>query len=221
MIRIATAVTLLAVLTGCAPDATGQPAGIRAPKPTGLQLTATLDTPTDITLSWSGLPPESTSTIVEFATEPDGRYTILDFVGTGQHRFKHPDLMPKTPFYYRVTPVLGPASSPVEVHLPAATIFRSDSENGVPDAPTEVAAKSVGKDGVRVTWKDNASDEDGYLLEIKPKRQPQYRVAGFINPNSTFTELTTLPAERNATYRIRAFQRGTPSNLAHQTTGAD
>ncbi|WP_020389907.1 fibronectin type III domain-containing protein [Kribbella catacumbae] len=37
-----------------------------------------------------------------------------------------------------------------------------------PDAPTEVAAKPVGKDGVRVTWKDNASDEDGYLLEIRP-----------------------------------------------------
>ena len=55
----------------------------------------------------------------------------------------------------------------------------------------------------------HAPNEDGYLLEIKPVGQPQYRVAGFIDPDSTFTELTTLPTER------------TPSNLAHQTTGTD
>ncbi|NEA30916.1 fibronectin type III domain-containing protein [Streptomyces sp. SID13031] len=216
MKHLAIAATVLAALTGC--SSTGQSAGTHAPS---LQLSATLDTPTDITLSWSGAPADSTSTIVEFATEPEGRYTILDFVSADQQLYKHPDLMPKTPFYYRVTPVLGPASTPVEVKLPAATIFHSVSENTAPDSPTEIAAKSVGKDGVRVTWKDNATDEDGYLLEIKPQGQPTYRVAGFIDPDSTFTELTTLPAERTASYRIRAFHRGTPSNLAHQTTGAD
>ncbi|MEV8373525.1 fibronectin type III domain-containing protein [Kribbella sp. NPDC056861] len=221
MIRIATAATLLAVLTGCASHATDQPAGAPAPPPAGLQLTATLTTPTDITLDWSGAPTDSAGTIVEFATEPEGRYTILDFAGAGQRQFEHPDLMPKTPFYYRVTPVLGPVSTAVEVKLPAATIYRTAGESPTANAPTEVAAKSVGKDGVRVTWKDNASDEDGYLLEIKPHGRPQYRVAGFVDPDSTFTELTTLPAERIASYRIRAFHRGEPSNLAHQTTGAD
>ncbi|GAA3600127.1 fibronectin type III domain-containing protein [Kribbella ginsengisoli] len=228
MIRLATAVALLAALTGCASQATGQPAGTRAAKPVAPELTATLDTPTDITLSWSGGPAESTSTIVEFATEPDGRYTILDFVTAGQHRYKHPDLIPRTPFYYRVTPVLGPVSSPVEVKLPAATTYRAarasadiGSVRSGAGTPTEVAARSIGTDGVRVSWTDNATDEDGYLLEIKPANQAQYRVAGFIDPNSTVTDLTTLPSERVAAYRIRAFYRGAPSNLAHQTTGAD
>jgi hypothetical protein len=228
LIRLATAVAVLAVLTGCASEATGQPAGTRAPKPAAPELTATLDTPTDITLTWSGAPAESTSTIVEFATEPEGRYTILDFVTADQHQYKHPDLIPKTPFYYRVTPVLGPASAPVEVKLPAATTFRAANATASPGslrsgagAPTEVAARSIGTDGVRVSWKDNAIDEDGYLLEIKPHNGSQYRVAGFIDPDSTLTDLTTLPTERIATYRIRAFYRGTPSNLAHQTTGAD
>jgi hypothetical protein len=112
--------------------------------------------------------------------------------------------------------------------LPAATIFRAAGATASPGSlrsgagtPTEVAAKSIGSDGVRVTWKDNATDEDGYLLEIRPKNQPQYRVAAYIDPDSTATNLTTLPAERTATYRIRAFYRSTPSNLAHQTTGVD
>ncbi|WBQ03962.1 fibronectin type III domain-containing protein [Kribbella sp. CA-293567] len=221
MIRIATAATLLAVLTGCASSATDQPAGSPASQSAGLRLIATLDSPTDVTLSWSGAPADATSTVVEFATEPEGRYTILDFVDADRLTFEHPDLMPKTPFYYRVTPVLGPASAALEVKLPAATIFRTASENPAAGSPTEVAAKSVGKDGVRLTWKDNSSDEDGYLLEIRPRGSTQYRVAGFVDPDSTFTELTTLPGERDASYRIRAFHRGPSSNLAHQTTGTD
>jgi hypothetical protein len=134
--------------------------------------------------------------------------------------------MPKTPFYYRVTPVLGPASDPVAVNLPLATIFWAAGNAqpgsiraGAAGTATDVAVKSAGADEVRVTWKDNATDEQGFLLEIKPDGQPAYRVAGFIDPDSTFTELSTLPAERKASYRIRAFYRGPASNLAHQTTG--
>jgi hypothetical protein len=213
LLRIAAAVSLLAVLTGC--SGTSQPAGSEP------QLNATLVSPVDITLDWSGLPADTSSTIVEFATEPNGRYTILDFVATGQHTYKHPDLMPNTPFYYKVTPVHGPVSAPVEVHLPAATTFKASTTYAAqPGTPTNVAAKSVSADGIRVSWTDNASDEDGYLLEIKARGESQYRVVGVIDPNSTFTELSTMPAERTASYRIRAYYRGAPSNLAHQTTGS-
>ncbi|MEV6287832.1 hypothetical protein [Kribbella sp. NPDC051770] len=218
MLRLAVAALAVAALTGC--SATGQPAA------TGLQLTATLTSPVDITLDWSGTPDAATSTIVEFATEQDGQYTILNFLGPDQHTFQHPDLMPKTPFYYRVTPVLGPASEAVAVQLPSTTIFRAESKQAQPGSvraeagtPTDVAVKSAGGDLVRVTWKDNATDEEGFLLEIKPDGQPAYRVAGFIDPGTTFTELSTLPSERKASYRIRAFYRGPASNLAHQTTG--
>lgn len=226
MLRLAVAALALAALTGC--SSTGQPAA-------RLQLDATLTSPVDITLEWSGTPAETASTIVEFATEPDGRYTILTVLAPGERTFEHPDLMPKTPFYYRVTPVLGPASEPAAVHLPSATIFRGPGtgarpgpirgtddaagESGAVGAPSDVAVKSAGADEVRVTWKDNSSDEEGFLLEIKPDGQPAYRVAGFVDPGATFTELSTLPAERKASYRIRAFYRGPASNLAHQTTG--
>jgi hypothetical protein len=223
LLRIATAAALLAVLTGC--SHTSQPVGA----PAEPHLEATLVSPVDITLDWSGTPSDTSSTIVEFATEPTGRYTVLDFVAPAQHTFKHPDLMPNTPFYYRVTPVHGPVSAAVDVQLPAATTFTARTTSAAhpgsvrtgAGTPTDVTAKSVSADGVRVSWTDNASDEDGYLLEIKASGEPQYRVVGVIDPNSTFTELSTLPAERKASYRIRAYYRGTPSNLAHQTTGAE
>jgi hypothetical protein len=221
LFRIAAAVSLLVALTGCS--------GPSQPARSGLHLDATLVSPVDITLDWSGTPAGTSSTIVEFATEPEGRYTILDLVAGAQHTYKHPDLMPDTPFYYRVTPVRGPVSAPVDVHLPSATTFqarttavaRPGSVRTGAGTPTNVTAKSISGDGVRITWTDNASDEEGYLLEIKTSGEPQYRVVGVIDPNSTFTELSTLPAERTASYRIRAYFRGTASNLAHQTTGAE
>jgi len=213
LLRIAAAVSLLVVLTGC--SGTSQPAG------SDPHLDATLVSPVDITLDWSGTPADTSSTIVEFATEPDGRYTILDFVAAAQHTYKHPDLMPNTPFYYKVTPVHGPVSAPVDVRLPSATTFKAKPTEPTAGTPTNVTAKSLSGDGVRVTWTDNATGEDGYPLEIKATGDPQYRVVGVIDPNSTFTELSTLPAERTASYRIRAYYRGTPSNLAHQTTGAE
>ncbi|MFD9889955.1 hypothetical protein ACFWY9_11495, partial [Amycolatopsis sp. NPDC059027] len=39
-------------------------------------------------------------------------------------------------------------------------------------------------------------------------------------PTTTSCELSTLPGEEGAAYRVRAFFTGPPSPLAHQTTGA-
>lgn len=216
---------LLAALTGC--SGTGEPAGGLVGAHGGPALTATLVSPVDVELSWTGVEREASSAIVEFATEPDGRYTILEFVPPGRTTFRHPDLMPRTPFYYKVTPVLGPVSAPVDVDLSRPTamaakpkaakqVVRPVREAGA--APSDVAVTSVA-DGARVTWSDNAQGEEGYLLEIRPAGRPDFRVAGYIDPDSTFVELSAMPGERKASYRVRAFYRGEASNLAHQTTG--
>ncbi|MFC0624612.1 hypothetical protein [Kribbella deserti] len=232
MPRLACTAVLLAVLTGCSgpsAPAGGAAAGSPEPRQTGaVALAATLVSPIDIELSWTGTPREAASAIVEFATEPAGRYTILEFVPTGRTTFRHPDLMPRTPFYYQVTPVLGPVSAALDVNLakgggrtaPGASAVRKVPVREAAAAPTGLRVVPLKDDGARVTWSDNAEGEEGYLLEIRSQGQSSYRVAGFIDPDATSVELTTLPAERKASYRVRAFYRGTPSNLAHQTTGA-
>lgn len=189
-------------------------------------MTATLVSPVDVELSWAGIDREASSAIVEFATEPGGRYTILEFVPVGRTTFRHPDLMPRTPFHYKVTPVLGPVSAPIEVDLSkpkaakpkaaTAKAVRPVREAGA--APSDVSVVPVA-DGARVTWSDNAQGEEGYLLEIRSLGQSDYRVAGYIDADSTFVELSTMPGERKASYRVRAFYRGEPSNIANQTTG--
>lgn len=216
--RAAAAGVLVLALAGCA-----------AP---GFELSAELVTPTDIALSWRGGPEDAAANVVEFATEPSGRYTILEFLPPHRTSFEHPDLMPETPFYYRVRPVRGPASAPVEVRMTTApatppadgwsTPRTEPDERAHPDglgAPANLTASVVAADGVRFEWTDNAATEDGYLLESRPAGAREFRVVAVLDPDVNAFGLVTLPGERSASYRVRAYRFGTPSTVAHRTTG--
>jgi hypothetical protein len=207
---------------------------------------ATLVSPTDITLDWRSGERGAAGRVVEFATEPDGRYTILEFVPPEQTRFTHPDLMPETPFYYRVRPYFGPVSPPVPVSLPAGDLGTEprdddaqwmaprtiaqrrvaprsirDPRAAAAAAPTGPVARIMHANGILFTWVDRAADEDGYLLEVRPAGAADYRVAAVLDPNVNAFGLVTLPTEKRASYRVRAFYYGRSSNVAHQTTGKD
>lgn len=204
----------------------------------GVSLTAELVTPVDVELRWSGTDPAAAGQIVEFATEPQGAYTILQFVPPGQTSYKHPDLMPETTFYYRVRPFYGSASAPVDVTLPPGDYSEKDQENDhewappkvVPGAvdgkqpsrtavPTELKATVMHANGIRFTWTDHANDEEGYLLEVKPQGGTEFTQAMVMEPDVNSVGLITLPEEKTATYRVRPFRYGPASSVPHQLTG--
>jgi len=249
MTRIPALVLLVAGLAGC----TGSPGGSRPAAGTSapaagpaIRLTATLTTPTDVALAWSSRQPAAAGLVVEFATEPGGPYTILEFLPPDQTAYAHPDLIPETPFYYRVRPVHGPATDPVEVTLPAGdldakarednhewavprTVHRGpgptsairDARTAVAGAPTDLTATVMHANGIKFTWADHASDEEGYLIEVKPAGSTRYATAAMLDPDVNSFGLVTLPNEKIASFRVRAFYFGEPSNVAYQRTGPE
>ncbi|ONI89203.1 hypothetical protein ALI22I_17030 [Saccharothrix sp. ALI-22-I] len=80
------------------------------------RLTATLTSPTDVSLVWQA-EPGAAGQVVEYANEPDGAYTVLEFAPPDRTTYEHPDLIPQTPFYYRVRSFHGPASATADVTL--------------------------------------------------------------------------------------------------------
>ncbi|GAA0612004.1 fibronectin type III domain-containing protein [Kribbella sandramycini] len=156
----------------------------------GFQLSSELVTD-DVTLTWSGAPSDAAYLMVEYATEEAGPFTILGFLSPEQQRYEHPDLMPSTTFYYRVTPLTAPSGEP--------------------------AKAQPGKGEVLLSWPDTSSDEEGYLLE---RHGATTDVAAYLDPNTTTFALPLLPADKPATYTPRPFRRGTPTSLTHQTTPA-
>ncbi|KJK34026.1 hypothetical protein UK23_44160 [Lentzea aerocolonigenes] len=197
-------------------------------------MTSELTSPTDVTLHWR---PEAGAAgqVVEYANAADGEYVVLEFAPPARNSFKHPDLIPETQFYYRVRPFSGPSSATVDVTLPPGdetpeiegpdwTAPRKDGKGTHPVASPEAAAVNLKAEvkhanGILFTWEDQASDEDGYLIEVKPAGAADYRVAVQLDPDTTSYGVITLPDEKTATYRVRAFRFGAASNLTHQTTG--
>jgi hypothetical protein len=214
---IAAATALLLALAGCS---TGG-------------LTAELVTPVDIELTWPAGPHDLQ--VLEFATEPDGPWTVLEFLPAGRQSYRHPDLIPGTDFYYRVRPVLGAASEPVQVQLPApgsdvpaghtdlswaeprTITARHTGPAGGP--PTGLTATARDRDAVLFTWADNAAGEAGQLIEVRLDGSPDWTVAMALDPDVNSVGLMALPTERQAWFRVRAFVYGESSGVAHRTTG--
>ncbi|WP_345943629.1 fibronectin type III domain-containing protein [Streptomyces sp. SID3212] len=256
--RTSAMVVLLLVLAGCtaSPDVT--PDRTRAARPAppggGLVLTGELKSPVDAVLRWKGDEPGAAGRVLEFATEPTGPYTVLEFLAPGRTEYEHPDLMPHTPFFYRLRPYSGPASAPVEVTLPPGEPTAEDQEDDhtwtaprtvdgpkadthpVVDAtaggrspaaePSEAAAPGdlratvMHAAGIRFTWTDHAEDEDGFLLETRPPGSGTYRPVAVLDPDINSFGLITLPDEKTASYRVRAFVYGEQSNIVQLETGA-
>ena len=206
------------------------------------ELTAVLDNPLNVTLTWRTTDLHAAGRAVEFATEPNGEYTTLQYAPIEQTTYRHPDLIPDTNFHYRVRTYSGPTSESREITLPPGEL---DDETQATDhewitpktvpgavadvsslragggAPTDLQATIMHANGIRFTWTDHATDEDGYLLEVKAATATTFTPAAVFDPNTNSTGLITLPDEKTATYRVRAFLWTGTSNTAHVKTGPD
>ncbi|MEV7099209.1 fibronectin type III domain-containing protein [Amycolatopsis sp. NPDC051045] len=168
-------------------------------------LTATLTSPTDVVLTW---PDDGAGHRVEYANAPAGPWTTLRFLPPHATSYHHPDLIPETPFHYRVQPFSGPVSAETTAGAPAA-----------PDA-TGLHAVASG-DTVTFTWADRSPDEAGFLLEMRRPGAPEFDPVEVTDPDTTTCALSLLPGEEMAAYRLRAVRYGPLSPVVHQTTGKE
>jgi len=74
--------------------------------------------------------------------------------------------------------------------------------------------------GFQLNWSDQASDEDGYLLEMKPSQRSEFAVPARLDRDNNAFGYAYEPPHRPASLRERAFYYGHPSNSAQITTGA-
>ncbi|MEV7345811.1 fibronectin type III domain-containing protein [Streptomyces sp. NPDC093544] len=220
-------------------DEAGRDAAVAAAA--GSVLRASLTTPTDIDLSWQEDSSGTSGHALEFATEQSGPYTVLQYLPPGVTTYRHPDLMPNTTFFYRLRAFHGPASAPLSVSLPPGELTQADEDSGhdwLParkdparvvagrplkdsgaGAPTGFKAVVKHANGILFTWTDHAADETGFLLEARTPESSEYAPLVVLDPDVNSTGLITLPTEKQASYRVRAFTYGELSNVVRLTTG--
>jgi hypothetical protein len=209
-----------------------------------VQLTAALTSPTNIEVTWKNPTSDVAGRIVEWATDPQGEYVTLAYLAPRLNSFVHSDLPMDTPCYYRVRPYLGPVSDPVEITTGKAladdavvsfdetwadpkktsgdlSAAQHSIRNGSGAAafPSALTAKLIHPTGIQFTWIDRASDEDGYMLEIKLDDMSDFRVCAIIDADVTSYGYALVPPETKATFRVRPYYYGKPSNVAGKITG--
>jgi hypothetical protein len=231
---------LLGFAAGCAAPSP-QEANARAfAAPT--HLTATLVDPLNIDLKWKDNATAEAGYFVEYSPEANGEFVIIDALPPNSTHYRHPRLLPQTRFVYRVRPYFGKSSNVAEIKTgkeapqqdvapellndppplpPASKQSLRSAATIAAAAPTDLVAFLIPPAGAKLRWVDHASDADGYLLEIKPEWESDFKVSSFLAATNSSLVSYNFPFESKFQLRVRAFFYGQPSNTAEQTTGVD
>jgi hypothetical protein len=95
-----------------------------------------------------------------------------------------------------------------------------DAATAAAAAPTDLKATLVSNtvSGFQFTWTNHSSDEDGFFLETKEDGHPDFTICAKIDPKINAFGWGFHPPQRKASFRIRAYYFGPPSNLESKTT---
>jgi hypothetical protein len=207
-------------------------------------LEATLTDPSNIDIRWKNNATAPGGAFLEFNMNPGEEYTLLEALMPSTTTVRHPDVAPETRFGYRIRPFFGQPSAAVEImtQRPAPNAkLPVQAEGPVPDdaparpdplpkkslkspatiaeaAPAEVTVALASPTAVDIRWKDRASDEEGYLVEVTDDPKNEFRVVALMPPDSTSFRKVNLPPDTRCYFRARAYFSGTPSNVATVTT---
>jgi hypothetical protein len=208
-----------------------------------IDLSASLISPVDIKLKWNDTGSDVVGHTIEWGTESNGEYVVVAFAPSHVDSFVHSDVVPVTTCYYRVRPYFGPASAPVEITtgMPNQQINTPDPTWAEPRilptsgtltrnsirtpatiaaaAPMDLKARLVTPTGIQLTWVDQATDEEGYMVEVKMDGMPDFAICAIVDPNVNSFGIALVPPETTAWFRVRPFYYGRSSNIASQTTG--
>jgi hypothetical protein len=112
----------------------------------------------------------------------------------------------------------GPKSTPDTVPMAKRSV--QNAATSAEAAPTDFKAilVPITVSGIQLTWTNHSSDEEGFLLEVKEPDSPDYVVQAVIPAKTNAFGWGFHPPQRKASFRIRAYYYGTPSNLEAKTT---
>ncbi len=168
---------------GSAPDA-----------PTNLSAAAT--SPTSVVLTWR----DNADNEAQFQVERKrtGNFSRIATLGANAETFTDLTASGNTTYTYRVrartTSRASPYSNQVLVTTPAA--------GPPPKAPSNLSAETLSSDRVRLTWRDNATNESGFEVEVRTSGG--FRRVARPDINAMSTTISGLQPYTTHTFRLRA-----------------
>ena len=208
--------SLLFVLVLLSTFFAGAAGGQQPPPAAPTNLTAVAETGTQVRLTWQDNANNELGFKIERGTDTNN-YIEIATVGNNITLFSDIfNFVPATTYYYRVRAFNNGGFSD---YAEASVI----TPGVAPTAPTNLTAALISGTQVRLTWQDNANDEDGFIVERRTGSDVNFSLVATLGPNITMYDNIGLQPNTTYTYRVRAFKIGadhsTPSNEVTVITG--
>lgn len=198
-----------ASVTGLTLTGPDQPVG----EPYGLRVTRIFNN--QVTLEWQDNATNETSFRVIRSTTPTGATTTFASPA-GSTAYTMTGLTASTAYYFRVQAVNGTIAGDLSAQVIATTLATSSS----PSAPSQLSVASKTATTVSLTWKDNSTNEESFVIErSSPPASTWTTVASLPYNAAAYTDTTAVPNTAYS-YRIRAVNPvgSTVSSTATTTT---
>lgn len=170
-------------------------------------LTATATTDTNINLAWIDASNDEISFRIERCTGPSCD-SFSELTTAGANRTAYSDtVIASTDYCYRVR---ADKSATCSTGWP--TLYSNVAcDRSFSPRTDSVVATAVNPFAVRLDWHDLATDEDGYLIQVKAWNGKWVNVAATAANVTTYLDTTAIEPLKSYTYRVRPY-RGTDNS---------
>ncbi len=237
---------LIFFMAGCSGSNHDTPAKDKDAFASPSNLTAVFTNGNNVLLNWKNNATVDGGNWVEY-TQPGYDYIKLQAFGSDAEvtSFLHPDLAPQTKLIYHIQPFFGRPTKPIAITTGINTnnapmlsdgpiretnsvsvsgneprCSLRDRETFADATPSDLTASLSSPTSVDLHWKNHASDEDGYLLEISAQPEGDFSACALLPPGANSFRKTSLPSETKCYFRVRAFFYGRPTEPVSLKTPA-
>jgi len=176
--------------------------------PSNLQATAVSDSQIDLT--WDSDADNKEGLYLERKKAGDD-FQQIAIIEANQNSYNDTGLEEYTTYTYRIYAYKGNSISEYSNEVTVTTLKK------IPNVPNNLNATPIAQTQMRLTWTDNAYNEEGFHLERKKSGESFQPVADITDDETTYTD-TRLQADMTYTYRIRAYNSRGNSEYSNEAT---
>jgi hypothetical protein len=178
-------------------------------------LAASVVSTTQIKLSWKDNSKGEDGYSIERSDASGQNFSEIKQTAANATTYSDAGLTAGTTYQYRVKAISMQGAIPSDY---SNTVTATTQSNAVPAAPSTLAVTVVSASQLKITWKDNASNETGFYLERMGGGTTTYAVIATLGANVvTYTDVG-LKSNTQYTYRVQAYNAAGKS--AYSATAA-